>query len=333
MGESLKGKVAIVTGSGQGVGRAIALALAEEGARVVTNNRVRGGGETGQITPEIMASLPEKEKSLLIKRYGELRGDAETTAKAIKDAGGEAIAYFGDVSDYEVARGLVNIAVETYGAVDILVNAAGSDYFGPVTGIGEDALHKIYNTKPKGYYNMIHFAAAHMIKKGWGRILNCTGADFTGDELLHPQDCAANASVIGFTRALYLELGEHGITCNAFAPVAKTRAVAELEALTSLGNDKNKISVKPVALTPYDLYPDPEYVAPFILWLSGDAAARINGCVFRLEGNAISVYNDEFLIKSVIKDMSEMWTLDELVDKMPKTVLAGYESITGAASR
>ena len=99
MADKLKGKVAIVTGSGQGIGKAIAIALAAEGAKVVTNNR----------------------------KPGTQGGDAATVAAEIKAAGGEAVPFFGSVSDFKEAQKAIETAVSNFGRIDIVVNNAGSD--------------------------------------------------------------------------------------------------------------------------------------------------------------------------------------------------------------
>ena len=114
MSKSLEGKVAIVTGSGQGVGRGIAVFLAREGAKVITNNRKRGGVkcEQGDMTTEEY------------REYLKLGGDAETTAEYIRSEGGEATPFFGDVSDHATAKRMIEFAVETYGRLDILINNA-----------------------------------------------------------------------------------------------------------------------------------------------------------------------------------------------------------------
>ena len=140
----LENRVAIVTGSGQGIGRAIATAMAKEGAKVVTNNR----------------------------KPGTCGGDAETTAKEIMDMGGQAVPFFGDISRWEVAHQLAQIALDSFGRLDILVNNAGlmrENLFKDAT---EEDFDVLVATHLKGQFNCIKAALPHMMAQEYGRIIN-----------------------------------------------------------------------------------------------------------------------------------------------------------------
>ena len=114
MSKLLEGKVAIVTGSGQGVGRALAMKYAAEGALVVTNNRKPGQSETKQLTPEEIATLSPEDLKKVQDRYAMLAGDAATTANAIVANGGKAAPFFADIGNFEAAKDLVDFAVKTF---------------------------------------------------------------------------------------------------------------------------------------------------------------------------------------------------------------------------
>ena len=142
----LKDRVAIVTGSGRGIGHSIALALAKEGAKVVANNRKPD--PTG--------------------------GDAETLAREIVDMGGQAVPFFGDVSDFTVAGKLIQTALDSFGGLDILVNNAGfSNKVNPWE-ITEEQWDGVVDTILKGTFNCSRQAIPIMKKQGKGRIINCT---------------------------------------------------------------------------------------------------------------------------------------------------------------
>jgi 3-oxoacyl-[acyl-carrier protein] reductase len=142
----------------------------------------------------------------------------------------EAVAFFGDISDFNAAKQLIQTAVDHFGRIDILVNVAGTFGISPVWEITEETLDRVNNTKPKGCFNTIRHAVHFMIDQKWGRIINATSRAFLGDVLRHAEYCAANAGVVGLTRAVAKELYCHGITCNAISPFARTRAAVELTA-------------------------------------------------------------------------------------------------------
>jgi 3-oxoacyl-[acyl-carrier protein] reductase len=153
MGDTLKGKVAIVTGSGQGIGRAIAVGMAEEGARVVTNNRRPGSTGHALLDDSILSSMSKEQKEWLREQAAQSTGDAETTAKAIREVGGEAVPFFGDISSFEIAGKLIQTAVDSFGKVDILVNVAGTFGFSALWEMTEELWDRVTLTKPKGYFN------------------------------------------------------------------------------------------------------------------------------------------------------------------------------------
>lgn len=327
MGDLLKGKVAIVTGSGQGIGRAVALSLASQGARVITNNRKKGAGETKQLTAEMLSKMSAEQRDTFKNRVEELTGDAGTTAERIISLGGEAYPFYGDISDFETAKELIDTTLRVYGSIDIIANIAGAFGFGSVADITEETWDRVNDTKPKGYFNVIHFAAPYMMEKRWGRIINCTSRAFLGDRILHPEYCTANAGVVGLTRAVAIELFPYGITCNAFEPFAQTRASADLEAATQQPGSQGTL-VMPGALIPkYDRTPTPDAIAPFITYLATDAASEISGSVFSLAGNTVGIYSEPEVKRSVTKYSDNHWTVEELIGQLPNSMLRGYKSI------
>ncbi len=325
MGEALKGKSAIVTGSGQGIGRAIALGLAREGAKVVTNNRKRGSTGNALLTDAMVEALDKAKKEWFLKETQEISGDAETTAEAVKKAGGEAAPFFGDISDFDTAARLVEFTVKTYGGVDIVVNVAGAFGFGDIWDISEEQWDRVNNIKPKGYFNTMRFAIPHMLKQKWGRILNCTSRAFNGDLIKHAEYCAANAGVVGLTKAAAIELYASGITCNAFSPFAKTRAAFGLDTYDLVSKKEQSVWIDEKFSFPLELTPEPERLVPFLIYLCTDKAAKVSGSVFTVAGNSINLYSEPTPEKTLVK-FGDPWTLDELMEQAPRGLFAGYKS-------
>jgi 3-oxoacyl-[acyl-carrier protein] reductase len=319
----------VVTGSGQGIGRAIALGLAAEGAKIVTNNRKPGSTGKAMITDAQMQKLDRKKKEWFEQETAAINGDAEMTAQAIKKAGGQAVPFFGDISDFIVAGKLIQTAIDSFGKIDILVNVAGGFGFSPIEKMTEELWDKVTRIKPKGYFNTIRHAVPYMIEQKWGRIINCTSRAWLGDVIKHAEYCAANAGVVGLTKAVAIEMHKYGITCNAFSPFAKTRASYELDTYpATVGKedipfifDNMKFGENMMKMTP-----GPEYVAPFVCYLASDAGANISGSVFTLGGNTISMYSEPIHSNNLTKYDNKPWTMEELMQQVPRGLLAGYRN-------
>ena len=332
MGEALKGRVAVVTGSGQGIGRAIAIGLASEGVKVVTNNRSQNSRTRALIKDEQLEGLDAEKRKEFLKKTADIAGDAGTTAQEIKDNGGEATPFYGDISNFDVAAELIKTAADTYGGIDILVNVAGSFGFSRIEKMTEELWDRVNTVKPKGYFNTIRHAAPYMIEKKWGRILNCTSKAWLGDVIKHAEYCAANAGVVGLTKAVAIELYRYGITCNAFSPWAKTRASYELDTYNEAVGEEDSPFLRqmppmPGGRTMSDITPGPEFIAPFVCYLASDAAKDISGSVFTLGGNTISMYSEPIHSHNMTKYDSQPWTLEEIQQQAPRGLFNGYKSI------
>jgi len=296
MGEWLKDKVAVITGSGQGIGRAIAIAMAQEGAKVVTNNR----------------------------RAGNPYGDAETTAKEIKDMGGQAVPFFGDISKFDVAEKLTQTAVDKFGRLDILVNNAIVYTSNPVWEMTEEQWDNCLDVALKGSFNCTRHACVLMKEQKWGRILNATSGSWLGTF----EFCnygAAKAGIVGLTRSVARDMARFGVTCNTFAPAAATR---DTLSESTKARWKRRYEAGITTKEQYERMSDiplPETVPPLLLYLCTDEAANINGQVFYIRGGRIALYSTPKDENPIVKEEG-LWTVDELVDLVPKIVLKGYKN-------
>jgi NAD(P)-dependent dehydrogenase (short-subunit alcohol dehydrogenase family) len=296
MSDRLKDRVAVVTGSGQGIGRAIAVALAKEGAKVVTNNR----------RPDISG------------------GDAETTAKQITDMGGQAMPFFGSVSDFELANKLIQAAVDKFGRLDILVNNAGADQPHMVWNMTEEEWDVCVDSFLKGTFNCTRFACGVMREQKWGRIINTTSTAWLG-AVGHCNYCAAKAGIVGLTRGVAREMGRYGVTCNAYAPTAATRFTLSEDVVAGF---KKRLETGLITKERYEELtnpPSPETVTPFIVYLCTDEAADVNGQVFDVTGGNIAIYSEPVKKKNIGKEEG-LWTVEELIELVPKVLLEGYSN-------
>lgn len=311
MSDYLKGKVALVTGSGMGIGRAIAKSLAAAGAKVVTNNRAPWDGVI-PVDEEKLSRVSPEVREWAMQEYPKYYGDAERTAQEIIAAGGEATACYGDISDFEAAGKLVDCAIETYGKIDIVVNIASAFGFCPVEQMPKELWDRVNAVKPTGHFYVIRHAVQHMIDQKWGRIINCASPAWAGGDLRQSEYCAANAGVVGMSYGLAAELKEYGINVNAFAPAAKTRASVDMEIHNQTEKERCTISGGPGIS--YEGTEPPEAFAEFITWLCGDEAEDVTGQVFMTLGKFIGRYALPN-IENGMRAEGENWSLDEVREK------------------
>ena len=254
------GRVVIVTGAGNGIGRAHALAFAAEGAAVVVNDIGVGLDGTGGGA-----------------------GPAQLVVDEITAAGGRAVANTSDVADWDGAAALITTAIDTFGALDVLVNNAGFLRDRMLANMSEAEWDAVIRVHLKG-----HFAPMRHAMEFWraeskagrqpnGRIINTSsGAGLMGS-IGQGNYAAAKAGIVGLTLNAAAEFGRYGVTVNAIAPAARTRmteaAFAETMAAPENGFDAMA----------------PENVSPLVVWLGSGESAAVTGRVFEVEGGVVSI--------------------------------------------
>jgi 3-oxoacyl-[acyl-carrier protein] reductase len=242
---SLQDKVAVVTGSSRGIGRAIALKLASLGAKVVVNYRTNAEA-------------------------------AREVVEAIRALGGQAMAVQADVADAEDAQRLIKAAQTTYGGLDILVNNAGTTRDTLLARMSEDEWNLVINTNLKGAFNCAKAAIRPMMRQRYGRIVNITSVAGLAGNPGQANYSAAKAGLVGFTKAVAKEVGSRNITVNAVAP-----GFIPTDLTASLPQD---LVEKAIEMTPLGRPGTSEEIAHAVAFLVSDGASYITGVVLRVDG-------------------------------------------------
>ena len=248
----LENRVAIITGAGRGIGKAIAFRLAEEGARIVASD--------------------------IDLAY------VEDVANRLKKKGRQALAVKADVtSGYEVAQ-VFKAAEKRFGGVDILVNSAGIRRDAPLHKMSEDDWDTVLATQARGSFNCARAVQKYMVRHNYGKIVNISSpVPASLGEREQTAYAAASAAVQGFTRALALELGPYGINVNCVAPeyidTEMTRSVARKDGMYL--DDFRKFAT---ARVPLRRIGTPEDVANVVLFLVSDESSFVSGQVIYVRG-------------------------------------------------
>ena len=297
----LEGRTAIVTGGGRGIGRAVSLLLAQEGANVVVNDY--GVAVDGTKPSE---------------------GPAAEVAEEIRAAGGKAVPNFDTVATVEGGENLVKTAVDNFGRVDILINVAGILRDRMIFNMSEQEWDDVIGVHLKGHYCTTRPASILMRQQRYGRIINFSSISGLGGLPGQANYGAAKAGIAGFTRVVARDLGRYGVTCNAIAPGAATRMTATVPAATA--QLRQRAGTAPVAPPPSreSTVPpmrEPEYVAPMTVYLATDAAWNINGKIFYVAGGRISLAHEETAMRQISKQ--GMWTVDELRELVQRDLMYG----------
>jgi 3-oxoacyl-[acyl-carrier protein] reductase len=244
----LSGRTAAVTGGARGIGRAIAMELARQGARVIITYR--------------------REEHL-----------AQAVASEIRALGADCTISRVDVLSAADLERMFEDARQAYGGVDILVNNAGVRADGLLMRMSDDAWDQVLETNLTGTFRATRLAIRHMTRQRWGRVINITSVVGVIGNAGQANYAAAKAGIIGFTRSVAREVAPRGVTVNAVAPGFV------LTEMTETLRDDQKQAIQ--QMIPLGRYASPEEIAPTVAFLASEAAAYITGQTIHVDGGLV----------------------------------------------
>ncbi|HEY9035062.1 MAG TPA: SDR family NAD(P)-dependent oxidoreductase [Pseudomonadales bacterium] len=279
----LAGKRIVITGASMGIGQAVAVRLAQEGAQLVVN--ARGA-----------AALDD------------------TLAK-ITAAGGEAVASCGSVADFDLAGELIQRCIDHYGGLDVLINCAGiaEPHGSSILDIAPADWQQLIDVHLTGTFNTCRHAAPIMATQQHGAIINTGSHAFLG-MYGGTGYAAGKGGTVSLSMAMAMDLKEHHVSVNVVCPGAKTRLSSgdDYQQLIENLNQRGLLSddLKAMSLNP----PDPAYVAPLYAYLASDAGRAISGRTFWAAGGYLGQFhkNGDQLLGFKNHDVQPPWTLDEI---------------------
>jgi NAD(P)-dependent dehydrogenase (short-subunit alcohol dehydrogenase family) len=256
----LDGKVAVVTGGGTGIGRAVSLGLAAAGASVVVNDY--GVGVDGRD--------PSSEP-------------ANAVVAAIRTAGGRAVASPESVATMAGGRAVVDLALREFGDLHVLVCCAGILRERMIFNMAEEEWDAVIAVHLKGHFTVMQPATRHMREKQSGSIVTFTSSAGLEGSPGQPNYAAAKEGIVGLTRSTALAMAKYGVRCNAISPTADTRMTQRLP-----GERRAAATATP-----------PEAIAPVVTFLASDRAAHITGQVIGVRGTAVTLFSHPAPLRTV----------------------------------
>lgn len=270
----LDGKVTVVTGAGNGIGRASALLFAREGAQVLVNDL--GGARDGS---------------------GAAASAADAVVAEIRAAGGQAEASYDDISSKEGANALIEKALTAFGHVDVLLNNAGILRDKTLLKMSREEWQAVLDVHLTGSFFCTQAAALKMKEQGSGSIINTTSVSGMLGNFGQANYAAAKAGIYGLTRTASIELQRYGVRVNAVAPIAKTRLTEDLPMFEKI---EDTLSA--------------EHVAPAHLFLASSLSNDVTGVVLAVAGARMSVFKVVESPGKYKESDAGVWTAQEIAD-------------------
>jgi NAD(P)-dependent dehydrogenase (short-subunit alcohol dehydrogenase family) len=285
----LRGKVAIVTGAGRGVGKGIAQLMAQEEASVVVVDpgvNVDGSGFDQSVAEQLVAE--------------------------IRESGGTAVACTESVATMSGGEQIVQTAIDNFGKLDIVVTCAGILRDRMIFNMTEQEWDDVIAVHLKGTFTVVKNACILFRQQRSGRIITFSSTSGLYGNSGQANYGAAKDGIVGFTRVVARDMGRYGVTANAIAPSAATRMTG------SVPQESRELRSSRGIAGGSGLQGEAEDVAPFVAWLASDEAAQVNGHVFHVTDGLVTLLNEPETVKTIRKD--SRWTVEELVRVFPATI-------------
>jgi NAD(P)-dependent dehydrogenase (short-subunit alcohol dehydrogenase family) len=275
----LDGKVAVVTGGGTGIGRAVSIDLASAGAKVVVNDygvSVDGTDPSSEPANEVVGKIRAK--------------------------GGTAVASPESVATMAGGRAVVDLALEEFGGLHILVCCAGILRERMIFNMSEEEWDAVIAVHLKGHFTVMQPATRHMREKKAGSIITFTSTAGLEGSPGQPNYSAAKEGIVGLTRSTALAMARYGVRCNAISPTADTRMTQRLP-----GERRGLATATP-----------PEAIGPVATFLASDKAAHITGQIVGVRGTEVTIYSHQAPLRTATR--AEPWTPEDLADAWDRTL-------------
>ncbi|MNQ73859.1 putative short-chain type dehydrogenase/reductase [compost metagenome] len=276
----VEGKVVVVTGAGNGIGREIALAMAAEGARVVVNDL--GSSVHGE---------------------GQDAGPAQRVVDEIKAAGGEAVASTDSVAGWDSAHRIVQTALDTFGSIDVVVNNAGILRDRMFHKMSEQEWMAVLNVHLNGSFFMARAAAPHFRAQGSGAYIHMTSNTGLVGNVGQVNYAAAKLGIVGMSKAIALDMASFGVRSNCISPAAWSRMIGAVPTDTP----EKKLQAERMERMMH-----PAKQAPLAVFLASDQARDVSGQIFYVRANEIMLVNQPRVVRSVHRDNG--WTPQDVAE-------------------
>jgi len=295
-GQMLKDKVILVTGAGRGVGRDIALMAASQGAKVVVNDL--GGQADGE---------------------GEDKTPAMEVVGDIKEAGGEAVANYDSVADFDAAHNMIQQAVDTFGRIDGVVNNAGilrDVIFHKMT---EEDWDSVIAVHLKGSFNTSRAAATFFREQGSGAFVHMTSTSGLVGNFGQANYAAAKMGIVGLSKSLALDMSRFGVRSNCISPFAWSRLIGTIP----VADEAQRARVEKIKQM------TPAKIAPVAVYLLADAAKDVSGQIFGVRNNEIFLFSQNRPLRSVHRDAG--WTPEAVAEMAMPAMQANFYPLERSA--